>query len=217
MITDQRILLTGGAGFIGSSLAARLVEKNQVVVFDSGHRDSLKDNAIAGHSNLRVIRGNVLDAGAVRSAMRDCDLVVHLAAIAGVDTVLQMPVTTMQVNIIGTYNVLEAARASDHKIDRLVDFSTSEVFGSYAYKVREADLTSLGAVGEALGLFLGLPLLFLGEWRVFHHGRVDGKTGDGAAQGNILGITYTDGSVGEVEQHRRDVVLGCSILLRRRH
>ena len=81
--------------------------------------------------------------------MRRCDLVVHLAAIAGVDTVLQMPVTTMQVNIIGTYNVLEAARESDHTIARLVDFSTSEVFGSYAYKVREADLTSLGAVGEA--------------------------------------------------------------------
>jgi nucleoside-diphosphate-sugar epimerase len=96
-----------------------------------------------------MIRGNVLDAPAVRSAMRGCDLVVHLAAIAGVDTVLQMPVTTMQVNIIGTYNVLEAARESDHPIARLVDFSTSEVFGSYAYKVREADLTSLGAVGEA--------------------------------------------------------------------
>ena len=149
MITDRRILLTGGAGFIGSSLAARLVQKNQVVIFDSGHRDSLKDSAIAGHPNLEVIRGNVLDASAVRSAMRRCDLVVHLAAIAGVDTVLQMPVTTMQVNIIGTYNVLEAARESDHTIARLVDFSTSEVFGSYAYKVREADLTSLGAVGEA--------------------------------------------------------------------
>ena len=149
MISDQRILLTGGAGFIGSSLAARLVEKNQVVIFDSGHRDSLKDRPIAGHPNLTMIRGNVLDAPAVRSAMRGCDLVVHLAAIAGVDTVLQMPVTTMQVNIIGTYNVLEAARESDHPIARLVDFSTSEVFGSYAYKVREADLTSLGAVGEA--------------------------------------------------------------------
>jgi len=149
VISDQRILLTGGAGFIGSSLAARLVEKNQVVIFDSGHRDSLKDRPIAGHPNLTMIRGNVLDAPAVRSAMRGCDLVVHLAAIAGVDTVLQMPVTTMQVNIIGTYNVLEAARESDHPIARLVDFSTSEVFGSYAYKVREADLTSLGAVGEA--------------------------------------------------------------------
>jgi nucleoside-diphosphate-sugar epimerase len=119
------------------------------VIFDSGHRDSLKDRPIAGHPNLTMIRGNVLDAPAVRAAMRGCDLVVHLAAIAGVDTVLQMPVTTMQVNIIGTYNVLEAARESDHPIARLVDFSTSEVFGSYAYKVREADLTSLGAVGEA--------------------------------------------------------------------
>ena len=80
--------------------------------------------------------------------MSGCDYVVHLAAIAGVDTVLRMPVTTMQVNIIGTYNVLEAARQTPG-IKRLIDFSTSEVFGSYAYKVREGDLTSLGAVGEA--------------------------------------------------------------------
>jgi len=149
VISDQKILLTGGAGFIGTALAGRLVDKNHVVVFDSGHRNSLKDSPIADHSNLSVIKGDVLDAAAVRSAMRGCDLVVHLAAIAGVDTVLRMPVTTMQVNIIGTYNVLEAARESDHSIGRLVDFSTSEVFGSYAYKVREADLTSLGAVGEA--------------------------------------------------------------------
>jgi nucleoside-diphosphate-sugar epimerase len=75
-------------------------------------------------------------------------MVVHLAAIAGVDTVLRMPVTTMKVNIIGTYNVLEAA-VEAQSIERLIDFSTSEVFGSYAYKVREGDITSLGAVGEA--------------------------------------------------------------------
>ena len=75
MISDQRILLTPGAGFIGSALAARLVDKNEVVVFDSGHRDSLRDSPIAGHSNLAVIKGDVLDASAVRSAMRGCDLV----------------------------------------------------------------------------------------------------------------------------------------------
>jgi nucleoside-diphosphate-sugar epimerase len=148
VIRDQRILLTGGGGFIGSALAERVVEHNQVVVFDNGHRDSLKDKKIATHPNLRIVRGDVLDPEAVRNAIKGCDLVVHLAAIAGVDTVLRMPVTTMQVNIIGTYNVLEAAR-SIPSLKRLIDFSTSEVFGSYAYKVREADLTSLGAVGEA--------------------------------------------------------------------
>jgi nucleoside-diphosphate-sugar epimerase len=80
--------------------------------------------------------------------MRGCHHVVHLAAIAGVDTVLKMPVRTMQVAILGTHQVLEAARENP-LLERLIDFSTSEVFGSYAYKVREGDLTALGAVGEA--------------------------------------------------------------------
>jgi len=148
MLHGKRILLTGGAGFIGTALACRLVNDNEVVIFDKGYRNSLKDSNLLGHPNLQVVWGDVLDGDAVRQAMRGCQIVVHLAAIAGVDTVLKMPVTTMQVNIIGTYNVLEAAQ-HEPGLERFVDFSTSEVFGSYAYKVQEGDVTSLGAVGEA--------------------------------------------------------------------
>jgi nucleoside-diphosphate-sugar epimerase len=90
----------------------------------------------------------VLDAAAVREAMRGCTHVVHLASIAGVDTVLKMPVTTMKVSLLGTYHTLEAAVA-EGGIQRFIDFSTSEVFGTYAYNVREGDVTRLGAVGEA--------------------------------------------------------------------
>jgi nucleoside-diphosphate-sugar epimerase len=147
-IRDKRILLTGGAGFIGTALTRLVVDHNQVVVYDNGHRNSLKDSELLGHPNLHVIHGDVLDAEGVRKAMQGCHLVVHLAAIAGVDTVLKMPVTTMKVSLIGTYNVLEAAM-QESGIERLIDFSTSEVFGTYAYKVREGDVTTLGAVGEA--------------------------------------------------------------------
>jgi nucleoside-diphosphate-sugar epimerase len=80
--------------------------------------------------------------------MNGCQMVIHLAAIAGVDDVFNHPVLTMKVNLLGTYNVLEAAREHG-AIERLVDFSTSEVFGSYAFRVQEADVTSLGAVGES--------------------------------------------------------------------
>jgi nucleoside-diphosphate-sugar epimerase len=90
----------------------------------------------------------VLNSAQVAAAIKGSQIVVHLAAIAGVGTVLEMPVTTMQVSLIGTYNVLEAA-LKESKIERFIDFSTSEVFGTYAYKVREGDVTSLGAVGEA--------------------------------------------------------------------
>ena len=61
---------------------------------------------------------------------------------------LKNPVLTMKVSLLGTMNALDAAQAQKG-IKRFIDFSTSEVFGSYAFRVREADVTSLGAVGEA--------------------------------------------------------------------
>ena len=148
MLTGKRILLTGGAGFIGSRLAARLVDQNEVVILDNHHRNSLKDTGLVGHPRLTVIEGDVLDPIAPARAVQGCQMIVHLAAIAGVDTVLKMPVETMKVNILGTFNVLEAARTIG-TLERFVDFSTSEVFGSFAYKVKEGDSTTLGSVGEA--------------------------------------------------------------------
>jgi len=71
-----------------------------------------------------------------------------MASIAGVDTVMKSPVTTMRVALKGTMNVVEAA-FEEGCVERFVDFSTSEVFGQYAYKVREGDVSKLGAVGEA--------------------------------------------------------------------
>lgn len=148
MIAGRRVLLTGGAGFIGSALASRLLANNEVVVFDTYHRDSSRGRELGSNPRLTSVRGDILDLDALRAAGTGCDCIVHMAAIAGVDTVVQMPVRTMKVNILGTMNALEVALALPG-LKRFVDFSTSEVFGAYAYKVREADITSLGAVGEA--------------------------------------------------------------------
>ena len=148
MIQGKKILLTGGAGFIGTTLAGRLADQNDIVILDNYHRNSLRHTDLADHPNVKVIRGDVTDPDAAHAAAEGCEIIVHLAAIAGVDTVLRMPVDTMKVAILGTYNMLEAARQQP-RLERFVDFSTSEVFGAYAYNVREADLTSLGAVGEA--------------------------------------------------------------------
>jgi UDP-glucose 4-epimerase len=148
MLSGKRILLTGGAGFIGSRLASRLVEQNEVVIYDNMRRNSLKDTGFADHPRIKVIEGDVLDPEGVKRAIAGCTMVVHLAAIAGVDTVLKMPVETLKVNILGTLNVLDAARTVTG-MERFVDFSTSEVFGSFAFKVKEGDSTTLGAVGEA--------------------------------------------------------------------
>ncbi len=141
--------MTGGAGFIGTALARRLVDSNEVVLFDNLHRDSLSGSDLAEHPNLTVVEGDVLDAELVREHAAGANVIVHMAAIAGVDTVLESPVRTMRVNLIGTYNVLEAAHATSATLERLVDFSTSEVFGKHAYKVEETHVTSQGSVGEA--------------------------------------------------------------------
>lgn len=146
-VTGKRIFITGGGGFIGTTLAGRLVEDNEIVIFDNGYRDALRHTALGSNKNVRIVRGDVLDYQSVLKGMEGCQIVIHLAAIAGVPDVFRHPVLTMKVPLLGTYHALEAAL--HHKIERLVDFSTSEVFGTYAYRVHEADVTSLGAVGEA--------------------------------------------------------------------
>ena len=148
-LAGKRIFMTGGAGFIGTRLARRLVDENEILVVDNLHRDSLTGSELAEHPNLTFVPGDVLDAERVRALAAGVTHIVHLAAIAGVDTVLESPVRTMRVNLIGTYNVLEAALATRSTVERLIDFSTSEVFGTHAYKVEETHVTTQGSVGEA--------------------------------------------------------------------
>src|SRR5438067_13332353 len=104
-LSGKRILITGGAGFIGTTLARRLVDDNQIVAFDNLHRDALGGTELADHPNFTFVPGDVLDPEAVTEHARGVTHVVHAAAIAGVDTVLQSPLRTMRVNLHGTYNV----------------------------------------------------------------------------------------------------------------
>jgi len=146
-LSGKKILITGGRGFIGTTLCERLVNDNEIVLFDNGYRDALRYTELANHKNIQLVCGDVLDYNSVFKAMEGCQIVIHLAAIAGVPDVFRHPVMTMKVPLLGTYHALEAALQQG--VERLVDFSTSEVFGSYAFRVQEADVTSLGAVGEA--------------------------------------------------------------------
>jgi UDP-glucose 4-epimerase len=144
----KTIFITGGAGFIGSTLVGRLVEDNHIVVYDNLTRDSLQNKPYKNHPNLTLIQGDVLDFDTLRAAMEGADIIVHCAAIAGIDTVIKSPVTTMRVNLVGSANVLQAA-AQLPRCDRVVCFSTSEVFGQQAFRSSETDQTVMGAVGEA--------------------------------------------------------------------
>lgn len=194
MIEGKNILITGGAGFIGSTLVNHLVDKNHIVVFDTFRRDSLGKQPYANHPNLKIVKGSILDAEAIESVMIDVHIVVHCAAIAGIDTVALQPVNTMLTNMIGTANVMEAALKLS-KLERLVNFSTSEVFGQSAFNSGENDSSNIGAVGEARWTYAVSKLA--GEHLAFAYHRQFGMPTVTVRPFNI----YGPGQIGEGAIH----------------
>jgi UDP-glucose 4-epimerase len=191
VLKGKRVFITGGAGFIGTTLARELLEENVVVAFDNLHRDALSGTGLADHPNFQLVEGDILDDDALSEAAVGATHFVHCAAIAGVDTVLESPVRTMRVNVIGTYNALEAALATQSTLERFVDFSTSEVFGTHAFRVQEGHVSTIGSVGEARWTYavsklagehmahayhdeLGLPTVTVHPFNVFGPGQIGG-------------------------------------------
>lgn len=148
MLTQRKIFITGGAGFIANILISKLIDNNVIVAYDNFRRDTLTKSSIAKHPNLTIIKGDVLDKMTLKKAMKGSDIVVHAAGVAGINTVIIDPVLTMQVNMIGTANALEAAIENNVR-GRFIDFSTSEIFGTMAYKSSEESNTVAGSAGEA--------------------------------------------------------------------
>jgi UDP-glucose 4-epimerase len=181
-------MITGGAGFIGSTLAEILVAYNQVVIYDNFKRDALSGKTFTRNPNLKIINGDILDYDALYRAMQGVEYIIHAAAIAGIDSVIQFPSETLRVNLIGTANVLEAAK-NLKRVSRLVDFSTSEVFGTKAFNSKEGDRTEIGAAGEARWIYavsklagehlahayfqeFGLPIVSVRPFNVYGPGQV---------------------------------------------
>lgn len=194
MIANKTIFITGGAGFIANTLIKHYVESNKIVVYDNFHRDTLSDSGLASHPNVTIIKGDVLDLPFLTSSMKGADIVVHAAGIAGIDTVIKDPVRTMSVNMIGTANALEAAKVNGVN-ERFIDFSTSEIFGSHAFKSTEEDTAVSGSVGEARWVYAvsklagehlahayykqyNLPVVTVRPFNVYG----PGQTGEGALQ-----------------------------------
>lgn len=190
-LQGKRIFITGGAGFIATTLARGLVDENEVIALDNLHRDALSATDLGENPNFTLHQVDVLDAERVRELAAGATHIVHCAAIAGVDTVKQMPVHTMRVNIIGTYNVLEAALATQDTLERLIDFSTSEVFGTRADNVAEGHVSTIGSVGETRWTYavsklagehmahayhdeFGIPTVTVRPFNVFGPGQIGG-------------------------------------------
>jgi UDP-glucose 4-epimerase len=190
-LSGKRVFVTGGAGFIGTTIARRLVGANEVVALDNLHRDALSGTDLVDETGFSFHQADVLDPEAVRELAEGATHIVHCAGIAGVDTVLESPVRTMRVNLIGTYNVLEAAVETTGTLERFVEFSTSEVFGTHAINAREGNVTTIGSVGEARWTYavsklagehfahayhdeLGLPTVTLRPFNVYGPGQIGG-------------------------------------------
>lgn len=142
----MKILVTGGAGFVGSHLASELLERGHEVTllddFSTGGRGNVEH--ILPNPRVRLVEGSILDEGAVGPLIAESDHVYHLAAAVGVRLILDHPVETIVTNVRGTEVVLDAAR---RHAKRILIASTSEVYGKNKYKsLSEDDDRILGSV-----------------------------------------------------------------------
>lgn len=124
LVTNRKVLVTGGAGFIGSNVVdACLARGDEVVVYDdlsTGFRANVRDD-------VRVVVGDIADADAVRAASEGCEVIFHLAAHRSVFRSVETPLSSDRANVGGTLAVLEAARANG--VRRVVSSSSSSVYG----------------------------------------------------------------------------------------
>jgi nucleoside-diphosphate-sugar epimerase len=139
----QRLFITGGAGFIGSHLVERLVKNGfQLTIYDNLRRNSIKYTNLLQHPNVKFIEGDIMDMALLKESMAYHDIIIHAAAIAGVSNYSKFSALTFKTNLIGTYHVLESMLA--HGIKRILDFSTTEVFGPSAQNFNEESLMQIG-------------------------------------------------------------------------
>lgn len=125
----KKILVTGGAGFIGSNLVKALIEAgNEVTVLDNLCRGNKLDKDVLAAVNF--IEGDVRNFDTVKKAVKGCDTIYHFAAVLGVDIVADNPMETMETETIGMQNIVSAAIAAG--VGKIVYASTSGVYGHSA-------------------------------------------------------------------------------------
>jgi nucleoside-diphosphate-sugar epimerase len=184
----SRVVITGGAGFIGTHLAAKLADNNDLVLVDNLRRDSLKDvPALQGHPRVSLHVGDVLDPAFLDTVMDGADAVVHMGAIAGVSSYYEQALRTLEVNVLGTVNVLDAA--ARHNVGQFVHFSSSEVFGSDALWVDEDDNTGIGPPSERRWVYATSKLV--GEHFALRYGEDRGIRASVVRPFNIYGPRQT--------------------------
>jgi UDP-glucose 4-epimerase len=135
----MKILITGGAGFIGSHLCDKYVKEGHTVIcydnFLNGNLTNIRH--LLAHKNFKLVNGDVRDADHIEKVMGGVDAVFHLAAQIHVDRSIIEPKMTYDVNVGGTLNILESARM--HDVEKVLFASSSEVYGTAEYSPMDED------------------------------------------------------------------------------
>ena len=159
-----RVLVTGGAGFIGSHICDKLIEiGHEVVCYDNlmtGYKENIEH--LEGNINFSFIEGDIRDEGDLKKAMKGCTHVSHQAALGSVPRSIKNPILTNQINIQGSLNVLFAAK--EHSIKRVVFASSSSVYGDNEDMPKNEERT-----GSVLSPYAVTKLAIEEYARVFSH------------------------------------------------
>lgn len=133
MLTNKKILVTGGAGFIGSNLVEALLDQNNYVTcldnFSTGYRKNIE--RFFANSKFKLIEGDIRDINTCREAVKGIDYIYHEAALGSVPRSIADPITSTHVNILGFVNMLTAAK--DEGISRFIYASSSSTYGDADY------------------------------------------------------------------------------------
>ena len=124
----MKYLVTGGAGFIGSNIVEELVKQGQQVAVLDNYATGKRANLDQFLDKIEMIEGDVRSPFAVMEAAQGCDFILHQAALPSVPRSVKDPLTTNEVNVVGTLNVLKAA--INHKVKKVVYASSSSVYGN---------------------------------------------------------------------------------------
>lgn len=192
-----KLIVTGGAGFLGSALAIRAKNRYAVTLFDNLIRNSIPHLPADQIAACKLVQGDITDSAAVETLFHGGETVVHMAAIAGVHNYYRAPYDVMRVNLGGTLNLLSAL--THKKPRRLIFVATSEVYGCDAADANEDDALQVGHYTEqrwtyaiskiagekaclAWGKQHGVEVVSLRPFNVYG----PGQTGEGAVRDMVL-------------------------------
>jgi UDP-glucose 4-epimerase len=228
----MRVFITGGAGFIGSHLADALVARGDAVTILDNMSTGSASNIAHLEGKAEIIKGDIRDVASVEKAMANADLVLHMAAALGVNTILESPIESVSTNFTGSEVVLQAATKLNK---RIVIASTSEIYGKNPKQpLNELDDRVVGtpqkirwtysdakaleeAIAHALFLTKGLKVttvrLFntVGPRQTGRYGMVVPRFVQAALAGQPITI-YGDGTQSRVFCHVADAVKAILIL-----